>query len=147
MDDILRRLGETPDPHEVQKQLVATLIDSMRTVYMPPAPATPVDEAGLADFERWLADDLDMGAKTFEGRLSVNGYDDLGQVVCSMSAEVVGGTYRGSMERASCNALVRVAFSVHDSSSTPVAEGTLDADAFLELATWVIEVEPPIPPP
>ncbi len=138
MDDIKTRLGENPDPHSVQLELVKVLIDSMRTVYMPPAPIEPIEPEGIASFESWIARDLEQSVEQFQGKFYAVAKDIDGNEKCNCSGEIVNGSFRGNIERTECGDVVNASFQVSDNKGTIVFKGEIDGKVFQELETWQI---------
>lgn len=140
MDDIRARHGDNPDPHVVQVELVKVLIDSMRSVYMPPAPAAPVGGAALAQFDAWLAGDLATAVTPFHGSVTITARDADGVAMCELTGAVDAGTYRGQLDRGSCAGATLAVYEIKTDDGGVVGRGELAGTDFFARSLWKVDL-------
>jgi hypothetical protein len=141
LDDIKKRLGQAPDPHTVQLELVKVLIDSMKTLYMPPAPADPLSAETISEFETWQNLGLELPKESFNGTFQIFAKDQAGTEVCNVSGNVVNGSYIGVIDRIKCENLASASYQIVDDQKNVVGKGEISGEQFLKQESWVIHIK------
>lgn len=141
LNDIKARLGQTPDPHTVQMELVKVLIDSMKTLYMPPAPADPISGDMISEFETWKALDLEQAEDEFNGSFLIVAKDQASIEICSLIGNIVKGLYTGTIDRKNCENSLIASYQIFDAEKQIVATGEISGEQFIKLESWVIQIK------
>jgi hypothetical protein len=140
LNDINARLGQNADPHTVQLELVKVLIDSMKTLYMPPAPADPISGDRISEFETWQALDLEQPEESFNGSFQLVVKDSVSTEICSLVGNIVNGSFTGTIDRKNCEVASIATYQIFDTEKKVVSTGEISGEQFLKQESCLIQI-------